>query len=214
MSWRSPAPLLLQSISLSLIYFAGARKEGTALARGETGGGNITVYTAVSSVVVLTAFIPVGENLPSSTVFPLSSVHLFNNFIVCTWEYVCAWVYVRVCVCIHIHFNVGLCVHFDLNWKHITTISYRLRALFWTANVIRIQSCLKITPSIFSVLIRSDLGNSGKEFKLPSNPSPFFLPSFTKVWHVCESFSLCSAHFFVLFTQVTKMLCPCPRTRL
>lgn len=75
-----------------------------------------------------------------------------------------------------------------------------------------IHSCLKITPSIFLVLIRSDLGNSGKEFKLPSNWSLFFLLDFTKVSHTCKSCSLSSAHPFAFFSRWSS--CSCPKTRI
>lgn len=84
--------------------------------------------------------------------------------------------HVYICMCIQIYFYIEASVRCDLNWKHVTTISYRLRALFKTVNVICIHSYLKITPSIFLALIRSDLRNTGKEFKLPSNPCLFFFP--------------------------------------
>lgn len=38
----------------------------------------------------------------------------------------------HVCICmrIHMYFYIGLSVHCGLNWKHVTTISYKRRALF------------------------------------------------------------------------------------
>lgn len=91
---------MLGSISLSLIYFAEAEKEGAALARGETEVvGTSLLYTAAALAVILKpAFVSEGQNLPSSsTFFLLPSVHAFNNFICMqmgTCE--CTGVYVHV----------------------------------------------------------------------------------------------------------------------
>lgn len=54
---------MLGSISLSLIYFAEAKKEGAALARGETEVvGTSLLYTAAALAVILKpAFVPEGQ---------------------------------------------------------------------------------------------------------------------------------------------------------